>query len=74
MPDWVIARRRAIGARMREERRAARLTQIQLGEKIGRDNKTISRWENGLSVPTVDDLILIAHALSITVSELTRTE
>jgi transcriptional regulator with XRE-family HTH domain len=74
VPAWVLVHRRAVGARIREERRHAGLSQVQLGERVGRDHKTISRWENGHRTPSLDDLVRIAHALGTAVSDLTRTE
>ena len=38
-----------IGKFIASLRRQAELTQEELGEKIGVTNKTISRWENGVS-------------------------
>lgn len=37
-----------IGKFIAELRKEQKLTQEQLGEKIGVTNKTISRWENGI--------------------------
>jgi len=70
MPDWVPARRRQIGARIREARAAANLTQFQLGERIGRDHRTIHRWEYGQRVPNLDDLLLLADALGVPLRDL----
>jgi transcriptional regulator with XRE-family HTH domain len=72
MPDWVPTRRRAIGERIRTGRRDAQLSQVQLGERIGRDHKTIHRFEAASSVPTLVDLLLIADALGIPLAELVR--
>jgi transcriptional regulator with XRE-family HTH domain len=72
MPDWVHPRRREIGERIRTARRAARLSQIQLGERVGRDHKTIHRYETAISVPNVVDLLLIADALNIAPADLLR--
>lgn len=72
MPDWVAARRREIGARLREARENADLTQLQLGERIGRDHRTIHRWEYAYRIPTLEDLLLIADALGIPLSDLVR--
>lgn len=72
MPDWVPARRRQIGERIRTARRTAGLSQLQLGERIGRDHKTIHRYEYGSSVPNLEDLLLIADALGIPLSDLVR--
>ncbi|WP_255951527.1 helix-turn-helix domain-containing protein [Streptomyces odontomachi] len=70
LPDWVLARRRAIGDRIRAARLHANLSQVALGERIGRDHKTIHRYEYGTSVATVDDLILIADACGVPLAQL----
>lgn len=72
MPDWVPTRRRQIGDRIRTARRHAGLSQLQLGERVGRDHKTISRWENAHRVPSLTDLLLIADALGVELDELVR--
>jgi transcriptional regulator with XRE-family HTH domain len=72
MPAWVFTRRRAIGTRLRAAREDANLTQIQLGERIGRDHKTISRWEHALRIPDLEDLLLIADALDTPLADLVR--
>lgn len=72
MPDWVPHRRRQIGERIRLARRGAGLSQIQLGERIGRDHKTIHRYEVASSIPTLVDLLLIADALGVPLSDLVR--
>jgi transcriptional regulator with XRE-family HTH domain len=70
MPDWVPARRREIGARLRAARLHANLTQLQLGERIGRDHRTIHRWEYALRVPNLEDLLLIADATGVPLADL----
>lgn len=72
MPDWVHARRREIGARIRDARLNADLTQVQLGELIGRDHRTIHRWEYALRIPDLEDLLLIADALDTPLADLVR--
>jgi transcriptional regulator with XRE-family HTH domain len=72
MPDWVPYRRRQIGERIRTARRQAGLSQIQLGERIGRDHKTIHRYEVASSIPTLVDLLLIADALGVPLADLVR--
>ncbi|MFD8805545.1 helix-turn-helix domain-containing protein [Streptomyces sp. NPDC059597] len=72
LPDWVLPRRRQIGMQIRAARRAARLSQIQLGGRIGRDDKTISRWENAHTAPDLVDLLLIADALGVPLADLVR--
>lgn len=65
LPEWVPARRREIGDRIRTARRNAGLTQEQLGEAIGRDHRTIHRWEYAKREPTLTDLLLLADALHV---------
>ena len=36
-----------VGKFIAKLRKEQELTQVQLGEKIGVTNKTVSRWENG---------------------------
>jgi transcriptional regulator with XRE-family HTH domain len=74
MPDWVAIRCREIGERIRDARSAARLTQVQLGERIGRDHKTIHRYEAASRIPNLVDLLLIADATGTTVPELTQDQ
>lgn len=72
MPDWVPARRREIGERLRDAREYAGLTQLQLGNRIGRDHRTIHRWEYATRIPNLSDLLLIADALDIPLADLVR--
>ncbi|MGW4670058.1 helix-turn-helix domain-containing protein [Streptomyces sp. NPDC004324] len=72
MPDWVPARRREIGSRLRAAREGAGLTQLQLGERIGRDHRTIHRWEYAYRVPNLEDLLLLADALDVPLADLVR--
>ncbi len=72
LPDWVPNRRRVIGLQIRNARRAAGLSQMTLGERINRDHKTISRWENALTAPDLTDLLLVADALGVPLADLVR--
>lgn len=56
-------RRRVIGARIRDRRMWANLTQERLAEYIGVDRRTIQRIEAGISDPTLTGLLLISDAL-----------
>ncbi len=71
MPAWVLSRRRQIGDRIRDARRHAGLTQMRLGELVGRDHRTIHRWEYATADPDLTDLLLLADALGVRLSELT---
>lgn len=72
MPDWVPARRREIGTRLRAARNHAGLTQLQLGQLVGRDHRTIHRWEYAARVPNLEDLLLIADACGVPLADLVR--
>lgn len=47
--------------RLKKERTAAKLTLDELGEKTSTTRQTISRWENGISEPTVNDLMKLCE-------------
>lgn len=72
MPDWVPARRREIGDRIRTTRLHANLTQAQLGERIGRDHKTVHRYETAATAPSLTELLLIADAIGVPLADLVR--
>ncbi len=44
------------------------LNQTELAHKIGAKQKSISRYENGLSVPSIETLVKIARVLKKQVS------
>ncbi|MFJ8144700.1 helix-turn-helix transcriptional regulator [Streptomyces sp. NPDC096048] len=70
MPAWVPTRRRQIGERIRAARLHAALTQEQLGERVGRDRRTIHRWEYAQRVPDLEDLLLLADAVGVPLRDL----
>lgn len=70
MPDWVLTRQQAIGQRIRDRRLYAGLSQVELGERIGRDHKTIHRWESAATAPSLIDLLLVADAVGVPIAEL----
>ncbi|WAM00033.1 helix-turn-helix domain-containing protein [Streptomyces sp. Je 1-369] len=72
MPVWVHAHLRVIGERIRQARKGAHLSQVQLGERVGRDHKTIHRWESAATPPNLIDLLLVADALNTPLSDLVR--
>lgn len=71
-PDWVVARRRAIGDRIRSARLHANLTQEKLAELAGMDRQAINRIEQGHASPRLDNLIRIAEALGVPLADLVR--
>ena len=51
-------------------RKKYNLSQRQLGNKIGVSDKVISRWENGISLPTIKDIKSLAYIFNISIDEL----
>jgi len=63
-----------IGSFMQEMRKNKGLTQKELADRIGISDKTISKWENGNSVPDTSILLSLCKELDITVNELLSCE
>lgn len=59
-----------LGARIRELRKSAGLTQEQLAERLGIDQKHMSRIELGKSYPSLDRLIMIGETLNVSLPSL----
>ncbi len=62
-----------VGARLRVARRSAGLTQKQLAVELGVESITVSRWERGVTMPSIPRLRRIAEITQTTVSDLVRT-
>ena len=58
------------GAVIKELREKSKLTQLQLAEKLGVSDKTISKWETAKGYPDITLLEPIADAFSVSVTEL----
>lgn len=63
-----------IGSFIQLSRKEKGLTQKDLAEQIGVSDKTISKWENGNSVPDTAILNSLCEALDISVNELLSGE
>ncbi len=55
-------------------RKKQNLTQEQLAEKLGVTDKSVSRWENGKSMPDVSLFKSLCEVLNITINELLSGE
>ena len=55
-------------------RKEKRMTQEQLGKKLGVTNKTVSRWENGNYMPDVEMLSLLSKEFGVSMNELISGE
>ena len=51
-------------------RKEKKLTQEQLAEKLGVNNRSVSRWENGTCMPDYAVLPMLANELGVSVAEL----
>ena len=63
-----------IGKFIAEERKAKKLTQRELADKLGISDKTISKWERGNGFPEVSLLLPLCSQLDITVNDLLTGE
>lgn len=63
-----------IGKFIAEKRKAKKLTQEQLAEKLGVTSKTISRWENGNYMPDISLLKPLSEELGVTLNDLITGE
>ena len=61
-----------ISKNIKELRVASGMKQSELGEKIAYSDKTISKWENGSSVPDIVALGAVADLFGITVDDLIK--
>ena len=60
----------AIGNYIAQKRRALNLTQEQLADMLGVSNKTVSKWENGKSMPDYSIIQQLCETLKVTLAEL----
>ena len=59
-----------IGTNIKELRKANKLTQYELAEKLNYSNKAISRWESGEVIPDVLTLNKICEIFNIPISQI----
>ena len=59
-----------IGKFISELRKEKSMTQDQLAEKLGVTDKSISRWENGKTMPDLSMLTILSRELNVEISEL----
>ncbi len=60
-------------SRLRSQRKAAGLSQAELGERIGRTAEAVSNIERCKSLPAIDTLIALADALGVPVQSFLPT-
>ena len=63
-----------IGTFIMNERKAKKLTQAKLAEKLFVSEKTISKWENGKGLPETSSLPKLCEILGVSLNELLNGE
>ena len=59
-----------IGRKIRELRKGMGLTQEQLSESIGISFQAVSKWENGITMPDISTIPMLASFFGISIDEL----
>jgi transcriptional regulator with XRE-family HTH domain len=65
-----MERRRGIGLRLKESRKAARFTQEDIAQHMGLKGATVSSWERGKSMPKADQWYLLGPLLGVSLDYL----
>ena len=63
-----------IGKFIAECRKEKKLTQEQLADKLGVSNRSISRWENGKTMPDISLFEPLCEELNISINELFKAQ
>lgn len=63
-----------IGKFIAKLRKDHNMTQEQLGEALGVTNKTVSRWENGNYMPSIEMFQLLSQTFAVSINELLSGE
>lgn len=56
--------------RLKELRKKARLTQVEIAEKLGISQPAYASWERGTKKPTQENLVRLAQVLNVTIDYL----
>ena len=59
---------------LKKYRKNCKLSQAELAKKIGIERYRIADWEQGRSQPSLDNLVALANALSVSIETLLGTE
>lgn len=59
-----------IGENIKKARKKAKVTQVEMAEKLGVYQKDISRWENGEYTPSLETFAEICRILNASADEL----
>ena len=59
-----------LSERLKESRKKARLTQVEIAEKLGISQPAYASWERGAKKPTQENLVKLAQVLNVTIDYL----
>ena len=59
-----------IGEKLKSARKKAGLTQVDTSELLGISQQTISHWESGFSLPSLEKAFILARLYGVTVDEI----
>ena len=62
------------GSILKRERKKNRLTQAEVGEKLGLSQQAVAKWENNTTEPRAQDLLALAALYNVTVDYLLGRE
>ena len=62
-----------LGQRISRYRKQLNISQEELGARLGVSRQAVSKWETGLSVPDMDNLLALSREFGVSVAELTET-
>lgn len=66
--------REYMAAKLKEFRKAKGMSTIEVGEAIGRSDKTVSAWEVGRGQPDADMLVTLCQLYSVNISDFYQVE
>ncbi|MFA5719458.1 MAG: helix-turn-helix transcriptional regulator [Acholeplasmataceae bacterium] len=61
---------RSVGKKIQSLRVSNHLTQDELAEKLYVSRQALSKWENGQSIPTIDNILLLSRLFNVTFEEI----
>lgn len=73
-PDPILAPLDSIGTRIQALREAKGWSKRTLAERIAFNHSNVSRWESGRALPSLEALLLLAHALDVSPGALLGAE
>ena len=59
-----------IGKFISQKRKEKNITQSELSEKLGISDRAISKWENGICLPDIDNMFELCKIFNITINDL----